>query len=44
MYQELERLVKSSGSSEPMWTKEPDLAGMTQATRTYSLRKRNRKE
>jgi hypothetical protein len=44
MYQELERLVRSGGSSELMWTKELDLAGMTQATRAYSLRKRNRKE
>ena len=33
---ELPRLIKSGGNSAPLWTEEPDLAGMTRATRAYA--------
>ena len=33
---ELLRLIKSGGNSAPLWTEEPDLAGMTRATRAYA--------
>ena len=35
---ELSRLIKSGGNSAPLWTEEPDLAGMTRATRAYAIR------
>ena len=43
MHQELARLLESNGSADPLWAEE-DLAGMSNATKTYALRKRNRKE
>ncbi|KAI9766227.1 MAG: hypothetical protein M1839_005003 [Geoglossum umbratile] len=32
---ELARLVASKGASEPLWTKEKDLVGMTRAGKTF---------
>jgi hypothetical protein len=44
VHREIARLVESNSSSEPLWTLESDLVGMTRATRAYALRERNRKE
>lgn len=35
MEQELERLRASKGNAPPLWTLDPDLAGMTQAGRSF---------
>ncbi|KAI9766969.1 MAG: hypothetical protein M1839_004660 [Geoglossum umbratile] len=37
---ETRRLLESQGEADPLWTMEPDLAGMTRATRSYALRAR----
>src|SRR6266480_3235371 len=42
MHQEVARLFKSHGNAPPLWTEEPDLAGMTRATRAYALRAREK--
>ena len=41
---ELSRLIKSGGNSAPLWTEEPDLAGMTRATRAYATCNRVRQQ
>ena len=38
MKRETRRLFASRGSAPPLWTEEPDLAGMTWATREYALK------
>jgi hypothetical protein len=44
MEQEARRLLESQGEADPLWTMEPDLAGMTRATRSYALRARKGEE
>jgi hypothetical protein len=43
MQQETACLVESQGEADPLWTLEPDLTGLTRATRAYALRERKRK-
>ena len=42
MHQEVTRLFKSHGNDPPLWMEEPDLVGMTRATRAYALRARGK--
>ena len=39
---ELVRLVASKGTAEPLWTKEPEFAGMTRATCLFASRPKNK--
>jgi hypothetical protein len=41
MARELERLRESNGQAPPLWTTVSEFAGLTRATRVYSLRGRN---
>jgi hypothetical protein len=38
MAKELERLKSSGGNAPPLWALEPEFIGMTNATRSYTLR------
>ena len=40
MCRETARLFESHGNSEPLWTLEPDLVGMTKAMQAYARNKK----
>ena len=44
MERETRRLFASGGDAPPLWTEEPDLAGMTRATREYALKAKKMKQ